>query len=319
MIRSILRVVPVVLLTGLLSAQQIEIRINNRISSESAKPGMPFQGSLVNPVQIAGRSCAKGSAAGGVITDAKSSGRLHNPGVLALQPTWVSCSGRRVSVSADPVQLEGRSHTKRNAVLIGGGAAAGGILGAIMGGGKGAAIGAGVGAGTGTVAAAATGKHEAVIEPEAIVGWNLNRGSRVAEDQRHASDNNRSPQYRASNDDRHRHHDRDEDDDDERDDHDRRHGDDYHAVYRITDHDRAYLQRCLVSNYRLPPGLAKQGKIPPGHAKKMQQAGYGEPIPGACTAELSPIPRGWERVIIDAQVVLFDPSRREVDYFVWRD
>ena len=315
MVRSMLRIMPVVLLSGLLSAQQIDVRINNRISSESAKPGMPFQGSLVNPVQIAGRTCAKGTAAGGIVTDAKSSGRLHNPGILVLQPTWVSCGGKRVAVSADSVQLEGRSHTKRNAVLIGGGAGMGAILGAIMGGGKGAAIGAGVGAGTGTVAAAATGKHEAVIEPEAVVGWNLNRGSKVVEDQRHASDYNRSPDYRVSNEDSYRHHDRDEDDDDNRD-QDRRREDDHHAVYRITEHDRTYLQRCLVSNYRLPPGLAKQGKIPPGHAKKMQQAAYGQPIPYACTTELSPIPRGWERVIIDARVVLFDPSRREVDYFV---
>lgn len=68
-----------------------------------------------------------------------------------------------------------------------------------------------------------------------------------------------------------------------------------------------------MSNYRLPPGVAKQGKIPPGHAKKMQQAA----IPYACTAELSPIPSGLERVIIDARVILFDPAHREIDSFVW--
>ena len=78
-----------------------------------------------------------------------------------------------------------------------------------------------------------------------------------------------------------------------------------------------YLSRCLVSNYRLPPGLAKQGKVPPGHAKKMAQAGY-SPIPHACTNELSPIPSGWMRVIIDTRVVLFDSARREVDWFVWQ-
>jgi len=314
MFRPILRFLPVFLLSGLLAAQQIEVRINSRISSESAKPGMAFQGSLVNPVQIAGRNCAKGSAVGGVVTDAKSSGRLHNPGVLVLQPTWMSCSGKRVEVSADPVQLEGRSHTKNNAVLIGGGAGVGAILGALVGGGKGAAIGAGVGAGTGTVAAAATGKHEAVVEPEAVVGWNLNRASRAVEDQRHAANTNYNPQYRASSDGPYRHHDHDQNDD-----YDDHRGNEHQVVYRITDHDRTYLQRCLVSNYRLPPGLAKQGKIPPGHAKKMQQAAYGQPIPGVCTTELSPIPRGWERVIIESRVVLFDTSRREVDYFIWRD
>lgn len=318
MIGSMFRILPIVFFAGLLSAQQIEVRINNRLSSESARPGTVFEGSLVNPVQIAGRSCAKGSPVGGVVTESQSSGRLHNPGVLVLQPAWVSCGGRRVSVSAEPVKLEGRSHTKRNVALIAGGAGAGAILGGIVGGGKGALIGAGVGAGTGTVAAAATGKHEAVIEPEAVVGWNLTHGSRVVEDPHRAPE--RNPQYRASNDDRHRHHDRDEDDDHDDDrDHDRYYGEDHHAVYRITEHDRTYLQRCLVSNYRLPPGLAKQGKIPPGHAKKMQQARYGEPIPYSCTTELSPIPQGWQRVIIESRVVLFDPSHREIDFFVWRD
>jgi hypothetical protein len=112
----------------------------------------------------------------------------------------------------------------------------------------------------------------------------------------------------------HRRHDDDADDDRDND----RQGDDrgFHNV-RFTDHDRVYLSRCLVSNYQLPPGLAKKGKIPPGHAKKMQQAGY-TAIPYACTGELSPIPSGWERVIEDTRVILLDTARREIDSFLWQ-
>jgi hypothetical protein len=303
MIKSALRILPLLLLSTLLSAEQIQVRIDNRLSSDSVQSGTGFDGTLVNSMQIAGRSCAKGSPVSGVVTEAKSSGRVSSPGVLVLQPTWVSCSGRRVTVSAEPVRLEGKSHTKRNAVLIGGGAGAGAVLGGIMGGGKGALIGAAVGAGTGTVGAAATGKHEAVIEPEAIIAWNINGRSRV-EDQRGHDSHHRSFQGNKGH--------RDGGDDDD----DRGRGG---QVYTISQHDRVYLQRCLVSNYRLPPGLAKQGKLPPGHAKKMQRAGYGEPIPGACTSELSPIPTGWERLIVENRVVLFDRSRREIDFFVWQD
>jgi hypothetical protein len=62
---------------------------------------------------------------------------------------------------------------KSNATKIGGGAAAGAIIGAIAGGGKGAAIGTLAGAGAGTGVAAATGKQEAVIPAERAVTFTV--------------------------------------------------------------------------------------------------------------------------------------------------
>jgi hypothetical protein len=313
MIRSISRLAPIVLLATLLPAQQIQVRMNSRLSSETATSGTPFEGILMTPVHLGGLDCAKGSPVGGVVTEAKRSGRLSSPGVLQLQPTWLSCHGRRMSVTAEPLVLQGRSHTKNNAVLIGGGAGAGAILGSMMGGGKGAAVGAAVGAGAGTVGAAANGRHEAIIEPEAVVGWNVQQNSSVS------SRDNRSTQassYRHENTAR-----RHGDDDDEDRDHDGRRTDDRNyrdndrREVRFSEHDRVYLSRCLGSNYRLPPGLAKQGKIPPGHARKMAQA---QAIPYECTAELSPIPSGWERVIFDARVILYDATHREIDSFIWQ-
>jgi hypothetical protein len=303
MIRTVSRLVPIVLLATLVSAQQIQVRMNSRLSSETATSGTPFEGVLMAPVRVGGQDCAKGSPVGGVVTEAKRSGRLSSPGVLQLQPTWLSCHGRRMPVSADPLVLEGRSHTKNNAVLIGGGAGAGAILGGIMGGGKGAAVGAGVGAGAGTIGAVATGRHEAVIESEAVVGWNVQPNAASRD-----SHSTQASSYRHGDTAR-RHDDNDDDHDRDRD----RRGD-YRDI-RFSEHDRAYLSRCLGSNYRLPPGLAKQGKIPPGHARKMAQA---QAIPYQCTAELSPIPSGWERVIFDARVILYDATHREMDSFVWQ-
>ena len=313
MMRSGAKLIPILLLASVVSAQQIQVRMNTRLSSATAKPGTTFSGVLMTPVAIDGQSCAKGSPVGGVVTDAKSSGRLSSPGVLEVQPTWVSCHGRRVGVSADPIKLEGKSHTKNNAVLIGGGTGLGALLGGIFGGGKGAAVGAAAGAGTGTVAAAATGKREAVIETESVVAWDVKAAAvPVQTATRHYPPPPPPPPSPAYSRHKARHHDDDDDDDrdEDRDEH-------YARPVRFTEHDRVYLSRCLVSNYRLPPGLAKQGKIPPGHAKKMQQAGYSV-VPGACTAELSPIPTGWERVIIDARVVLLDRAHREIDSFVWQ-
>jgi hypothetical protein len=194
--------------------------------------------------------------------------------------------------------------------LIGGGAAAGTVIGGLLGGGKGALIGAAVGAGGGTAGAAAGGRHEAIIEPEAVVAWNLSPTSAAQARPRYSNDDRtRDNRYR--------------DDDDDRD-HDRdgysRH-DGYHGgtVYVIPDRDRTYLRSCLASNYRLPPGLAKKGKVPPGHARKMQQAAYGDPIPGACVAQLAPIPQGWSRVIVDDRVLLLNAARNVIDYFIWRN
>jgi hypothetical protein len=56
-----------------------------------------------------------------------------------------------------------------NVTKVGGGAAAGALIGGLAGGGKGALIGTAVGAGAGTGVAAATGKEEAVIRTETAI------------------------------------------------------------------------------------------------------------------------------------------------------
>ncbi len=63
-------------------------------------------------------------------------------------------------------RAKGKSHTKSNATKIGGGAAAGALIGGFAGGGKGALIGTAAGAGAGTGVAAATGKEEAIVHAE---------------------------------------------------------------------------------------------------------------------------------------------------------
>jgi hypothetical protein len=56
---------------------------------------------------------------------------------------------------------------------IGGGAAAGALIGGLAGGGKGAAIGTLAGGGAGTGVAAATGKQEAVYPAESVVTFTV--------------------------------------------------------------------------------------------------------------------------------------------------
>jgi hypothetical protein len=152
--------------TPLPAGTKLQVRMTDRLSSESAKPGDSFHGILAQPVIVKGKTLFdKGTDVTGQVISASSSGRLSSPGELQLVLTSVSGGWfRSYSLTVQPLVIEGSSHKKSNIVKIGGGTAAGAVIGGLAAGGKGAAIGAGVGAGTGTAVAAVTGKREAVVE-----------------------------------------------------------------------------------------------------------------------------------------------------------
>ena len=149
---------------------KITVRTASEISSGTAKTGDRFEATLAHDLVVNGKRIAKaGAPVRGKVTSAKSSGRLHAPGELAVRLTSVQINGKMLPVSTGSHFVKGKGHTKSNATKIGGGAAAGALIGALAGGGKGAAIGAGVGAGAGTGVAVATGKEEAVIPAESAL------------------------------------------------------------------------------------------------------------------------------------------------------
>jgi hypothetical protein len=149
---------------------KVTVRTGSEMSSGTAKTGETWEGTLVKDLVVNGKTVAKaGDRVTGKVTNAKSSGRLHAPGILTVRLTAVN--GMPVTSSAYSVR--GKSHTKSNAVKIGGGTAAGAVIGGIAGGGKGALIGSAVGAGAGTGVAAATGKQEAVIPAEAAITFTV--------------------------------------------------------------------------------------------------------------------------------------------------
>ncbi len=155
----------------------ISVRLGSTISSGTAQAGQGFDGTLAKDVVVNGATIAKrGDAVKGTITSAKSSGRLHAPGILTLRLTQVAGH----SVHTTSVSRKGKSHTKSNATKIGGGAAAGALIGGLAGGGKGAAIGTLAGAGAGTGVAAATGKEEAVLPAESVISFTVTGGTTSA-------------------------------------------------------------------------------------------------------------------------------------------
>jgi hypothetical protein len=173
MFRNTLRALAVVLALSLGALARIPagtpltIRLTSEITSRTARSGQSFHGTLARSIVIRGKTVARaGAPVSGVVSHAKPSGRLHAPGELTVRLTSITLSGERVALSTSSVSTKGKSHKKGNIEKIGGGAAAGTLIGALAGGGKGALIGAAAGGAAGTGVAAATGKEEAVFHAE---------------------------------------------------------------------------------------------------------------------------------------------------------
>ena len=152
----------------------IVVTLNQSVSSKDAKSGQTVSGVVASDVTINGKTVIpKNSNVSLTVATAVASGRLSTPAKLYLRIDSIQVKGQTYTVSSSMAGQTAGSHNKRNAVAIGGGAAAGAIIGALAGGGKGAAIGAGVGAGAGTAGAAATGKKDITLGAESSLHFKL--------------------------------------------------------------------------------------------------------------------------------------------------
>ena len=308
---------------------QVEIRIIDTISSETARQGDKFQATLEQPIVADGLTLyPKGADVTGTIALARPSGRLSDPGELELVLHSISTGGRSYPISTQRWSIKGESHTRSNTNKIGGGAALGAIIGAVAGGGKGAAIGAGVGAAAGTGAAAATGKKEARIESEALLtfvalaptGQYSSTPSALPPppapqpDPEYPTDappaRQPEPEYRPDAESRHN---------DQRRDYPRR------RLFKpeFTNYDRQNIRGCFYDTASLPPGLARRDRLPPGLERQIERNGTlptalesrAEPLPDVCGARLPRLPADWSRVLVGNRVLLLDPRSRITDLF----
>lgn len=169
--------------------QTIRVRMNETVTSATARLGDKFSTTVVDPVYAAGTEVIPaGSVIVGRVTEVTPAGRKSKAGELGVNfislklPNGMSraINGSLTSLTNETSTYDneggvsGGSSTKRNVVFIGGGAAAGALIGAIAGGGKGAGIGAGVGAGLGVAGAYFSKGKEAVVRPGAEFGVILN-------------------------------------------------------------------------------------------------------------------------------------------------
>ncbi len=154
----------------------IPVTLDQAISSEDNHSGDEFAATVADPVVVEGKTVVpKGARAKGRVVDAKPSGRLHSAARLELALTSIEVEGKQYEIQTSDTKRAGKGHTKHNLIFIGGGTAAGAIIGGIAGGGKGAVIGGAVGAGAGTAGAAATGKKDIKLPPETRLSFPLSQ------------------------------------------------------------------------------------------------------------------------------------------------
>lgn len=149
------------------SETQIQVTLDQSVSSKTARPGDMVSGSVARDVTAGGRVLIpRGSPAKMKVTTVQASGKLSTPAKLYLRLQSVTVRGKNYTLSTMQEGLTAGSKAKRNTVFIGGGAAAGAIIGALAGGGKGAVIGALAGGAAGTAGAATTGKKDVEFPAE---------------------------------------------------------------------------------------------------------------------------------------------------------
>jgi hypothetical protein len=188
--RVVVKKIPPVSYYTLNSGQVFRVRMNQTMSSETARVGDQFTTTVVDPVYAGGREIIPaGSSIVGQVRNVKRASRQSKAGTIEVHfvslrlPTGITraitadlTDATSADINADNEgEVAGNSATKRNVVFIGGGAATGALIGAIAGGGKGAGIGAGVGAGLGIAGALFSKGHEAVVKAGTEFGVVLNR------------------------------------------------------------------------------------------------------------------------------------------------
>lgn len=152
--------------TGTLAAgTELVGALQQTLATDKSKVGDPVTLHTVDAVAIGGGvTIPAGSTIKGEVTHVKGAGRLAGGAELTLRFTdLVLKDGTSVPITCDPFRLVGKGDSKETALEIGGGAAAGALLGGVIGGKDDIAKGAAAGAVVGTGIAVATKGNQIVL------------------------------------------------------------------------------------------------------------------------------------------------------------
>jgi hypothetical protein len=153
---------------------RLSVRITDPLSSETAKVGDTFRGTLDNAIMIGDKVVVPRDAdVQGRVLAVKPSTHFTGNSELTLEMKMLDINGKSYEIATNQWQKLGTGRGKRTAATVGGGAALGAVIGAIAGGGKGAAIGAGAGAAAGTGVQGVTKGQKVELPSESVLDFEL--------------------------------------------------------------------------------------------------------------------------------------------------
>jgi hypothetical protein len=136
----------------------VTVTLTDTLSSRVNKPGDPFTGVVAAPVLVDGEvAIPKGAAVNGTVDDAQKQGMFKGQATLGVRINQITVRGKAYAVASNMHVETEKGKGKRTAVVTGGGAALGALIGGLAGGGKGALIGGAAGAGGGAAVSGGTG------------------------------------------------------------------------------------------------------------------------------------------------------------------
>ncbi len=153
---------------------KLSVRLIDPIDSAVNKAGDVFRATLDAPVVVEDKVVIpKQADIEGQVVDAASAGHFTGRSQIGLVLTKVTAGGKTYDLKTAAVSKQGASRGVRTAETVGGGAAAGALIGGLAGGGKGAAIGGVVGAGAGAGVQAVTKGQQVKFPSEAVLDFEL--------------------------------------------------------------------------------------------------------------------------------------------------
>jgi hypothetical protein len=157
---------------------EIHIRTNENIDSGNASPGQRFSAEVTEAVDdLSGSMAIPAHSAAKLLILSESGGGAGSP-YLYLDLDSVTINGHVHRVFTSELKEsnnQGFGKNKRTAEMLGGGAAIGGLLGAIFGGGKGAGIGAAAGGGGGFITQLFTRGKQVKVPAETVLHFRLEK------------------------------------------------------------------------------------------------------------------------------------------------